>query len=290
MRSMLFVPGDRPERFAKALASGADALILDLEDAVAVEKRGYARDCIREFLGASPRGGRCWVRINPVGSGEALADLAAVMPVRPDGIVLPKARSVADLQRADHWLEALESAHGLEAGSTPLLPLVTETAASVLRMAGYLDMPARVTGLSWGAEDLAADLGALANRTPEGEFEPPYLLARTLCLYAAAGAGVLAIDTVDTEIRDLDAVARRARDSRRLGFVGKLAIHPAQIPPIHAAFTPSAEEIDWAGRVRAAFAANPGSGVLALDGRMLDKPHLRQAERILAAARGAAVD
>jgi citrate lyase subunit beta/citryl-CoA lyase len=287
MRSMLFVPGDRPERFAKAMAAGADALILDLEDAVAPQRREYARGCIREFLVSGERHGQCWVRVNPVDSGAALADLAAVMPGRPAGIVLPKTRSVADVQRANHWIEACEVVNGRQPGSTALMPLVTETAASVLRMAEYLDLPERVNALTWGAEDLAADLGALGNRDADGDFESPYVLARTLCLYAAAGAGVLPIDTVDTEIRDTAAVARRARESRRQGFVGKLAIHPAQIAAIHAAFTPSNDEVSWAERVLAAFAAQPGAGALSLDGRMLDRPHLRQAERILAARRAA---
>jgi citrate lyase subunit beta/citryl-CoA lyase len=287
MRSMLFVPGDRSERFAKAIAAGADALILDLEDAVAPQRREYARGCIREFLVSGERHGQCWVRVNPVDSGAALADLAAVMPGRPAGIVLPKTRSVADVQRADHWIEACEVVNGCQPGSTALMPLVTETAASVLRMAEYLGLPARVNALTWGAEDLAADLGALGNRDADGDFESPYVLARTLCLYAAAGAGVLPIDTVDTEIRDTAAVARRARESRRQGFVGKLAIHPAQIAAIHAAFTPSSDEVSWAERVLAAFAAQPGAGALSLDGRMLDRPHLRQAERILAARRAA---
>jgi len=284
MRSMLFVPGDRPERFAKAEASGADAVIFDLEDAVSAENRPRARQEIAAYLNSSPRAVPLWVRVNPVQTPDALADLAAVAAARPDGVLLPKAGGGEDLQRLDHWLEALEAAHRLAPGSIRMIPLITECAAAVLNAASFASAPARVLGMTWGAEDLAADLGALANKGPDGEFEAPYVAARTMCLYAAAAAGVAAIDTVDTEIRDLEGVARRARASRRAGFVAKLAIHPAQIAAIHAAFTPSAQELEWAERVLAAFRDAPGLGAVKLDGRLLDRPHIRQAERILAAA------
>jgi citrate lyase subunit beta/citryl-CoA lyase len=284
MRSMLFVPGDRPERFAKAVASGADAVIFDLEDAVVPERRPEARREITRYLAAGERGVPLWVRINPVDSSDALADLAAVIDGRPDGIVLPKARSGADVERASHWLESLEARAGVGIGSVGLVPLVTESAGAVLNAATFTRLPERVRGLTWGAEDLAADVGALANKSAEGEFAFTYAYARSMCLLAAAAAGVAAIDTIDTEFRDTAAIERRARDSRRQGFVGKLAIHPAQIAPIHAAFTPTAAEVDWAQRVLAAFRAAPQAGALSLDGRMLDKPHIRQAERILAAA------
>jgi citrate lyase subunit beta/citryl-CoA lyase len=284
MRSMLFVPGDRPERFAKAVASGADAVIFDLEDAVVPEHRPGARDEIARYLGSTERSVPLWVRINPVESDESVVDLAAVMGGRPDGIMLPKARSGADVLQANHWMEALEAAAGMSRGSVGLIPLITESAAAVLAAASFTALPSRVRGLTWGAEDLAADLGATANRSADGEFDPAYIHARTACLLAAAAAGVPAIDTVDTEIRDTAAIERRARDSRRQGFTGKMAIHPAQVEPIHAAFRPSDAEIEWAGRVLAAFRASPGAGALSLDGRMLDKPHMRQAERILAAA------
>lgn len=285
MRSMLFVPGDRPDRFAKAQASGADAIILDLEDAVVPERRPLARAEITKWLASGDRTVPAWVRINPVEGEEAARDLAAVIEGRPDGIVLPKARDGDDVRRVDHWLEILEARLGLERGRTGLLPLVTESAGAVLAASTFMRIPARVVGLTWGAEDLAADLGALANRTPEGEFEFTYQLARSAVLLAAAAAGVAAIDTVDTEIRDIAAIERRARASRRQGFVAKLAIHPAQIAPIHAAFTPGEDELRWAERVLAAFRESPGRGAVALDGAMLDKPHVRQAERILAAAR-----
>ena len=284
MRSMLFVPGDRPERFAKAVASGADAVIFDLEDAVFPERRAAARLEIARYLADAERQVPLWVRINAVTTDDALLDLAAVMDGRPDGIMLPKARDGADVERASHWLESLEARAGLGKGSVGLIPLITESAGAVLNAASFTRLPGRVRGLTWGAEDLAADIGALGNRLPDGEFEFTYAYARSMCLLAAAAAGVAAFDTVDTEIRDGAAVERRARDSRRQGFAGKLAIHPAQVAPIHAAFRPSAAEVEWAGRVLAAFSASPGAGAVSLDGRMLDRPHIRQAERILAAA------
>ncbi|MFO1407446.1 MAG: CoA ester lyase [Steroidobacteraceae bacterium] len=284
MRSMLFVPGDRPERFAKAAASGADAVIFDLEDAVHPDRRPAARMAILECLAKVARPVPFWVRINPVDTADALPDLAAVMQGRPDGIMLPKARDGADVLQASHWIEALEAREGVEPGSTGLIPLITESAGAVLAINTFASLPPRVGALTWGAEDLAADIGALSNRTTGGEFDPVYAHARTMCLYAAAAAGVPAIDTVDTEIRDAAAVERRARDSRRQGYTGKMAIHPAQIAPIHAAFRPSEAEVDWARKVLEAFRAAPGAGALSLDGRMLDKPHIRQAERILAAA------
>jgi citrate lyase subunit beta / citryl-CoA lyase len=284
MRSMLFVPGDRPERFARAVTSGADAVIFDLEDAVVPERRAVARVEIARYLADAERQVPLWVRINPVETHDALLDLAAVIAARPDGIVLPKARDGADVERASHWLESLEVRAGLGQGSVGLIPLITERAGAVLNAASFTRLPARVRGLTWGAEDLAADIGALGNRLPDGEFEFTYAYARSMCLLAAAAAGVAAIDTVDIEIRDGAAVERRARDSRRQGFAGKLAIHPAQVAPIHAAFSPSAAEVEWAGRVLAAFSASPGAGAVSLDGRMLDRPHVLQAERILAAA------
>jgi len=285
MRSMLFVPGDRPERFAKAAASGADAVILDLEDAVMPERRPFARGEIAQWLASGERKVPVWVRINPVETADALPDLAAVIEGRPDGIVLPKARDGADVHRVDHWLEVLEARCGYARRSIGLLPLITESAGALLKAGSFTGLPARVKGLTWGAEDLAADVGALANKDADGEYELTYAMARSFCLLAAAAAGVPAYDTVDIEIRDVVAVERRARASRRQGFVGKLAIHPAQVAPIHAAFSPTADEIAWAERVLAAFEAAPGVGALAFEGGMLDKPHLRQAERILAGVR-----
>jgi citrate lyase subunit beta / citryl-CoA lyase len=283
MRSMLFVPGDRPERFEKAVASGADAVIFDLEDAVAPAARAKARHDIAHFLRNAPRDLPLWVRINPIANADSIEDLAAVVSARPDGILLPKARNGDDLRRLDHWLEALEVTHLHEQGSIKVIALVTESAGALLHAATFAHTPARVTGFTWGAEDLAADIGAASNRTDTGEYEFAFRVARAFCLLMAAAAGVAAIDTIDANFRDAAALEQRARTARRDGFVGMLAIHPLQVPVIHAAFSPSLEEIDWARRVFEAFASSPGKGTLALDGRMIDRPHLKQAERILAA-------
>jgi citrate lyase subunit beta/citryl-CoA lyase len=220
-----------------------------------------------------------------VATADALADLTAVIAARPDGILVPKPEVVDDLWRVDHWLEALEAANGIAPGSIAMLPIVTEKARAVLGLGTWGRVPGRVAGLTWGAEDLAADIGAEANRTADGAYEPPFLLARSLCLLAAGAAGVPAYDTIDIEFRDPAAIERRSREARRLGFVGQIAIHPAQIAPIHKAYTPTPEEIRWAERVIEAFRSAPGRGAVQLDGRMLDMPHMRQAERILATRR-----
>ena len=280
MRSMLFVPGDRPERFAKAVGSGADAVIFDLEDAVTAAGRPKARQDIADFLQQGARSVPLWVRINPVDTDDATLDLAAIGPARPDGVILPKARSGADLEQLDRWLAALEVERQFAAGSIKVIALITECAEAVLNAATFARAPARVTGYSWGAEDLAADIGASANRTDEGEFEFTFRLARASCLLAAAAAGVAAVDTTDIEFRDVAAVERRARASRRDGFVGKLAIHPAQVAPIHAAFSPTAAEVEWARRVVELLADPQAQGAVALDGKMIDRPHLKQAQRM----------
>jgi len=288
MRSMLFVPGDRPERFEKAENSGADAVIFDLEDAVAAERRADARGHIADYLRRSSRSVPLWVRINPVDASEsggsvALADLSAVVAARPDGIMLPKARHGDDVRRLDHWLEALETAAGVTVGTVRVIPMITETAGALLAMSTFAALPTRARGVTWGAEDLATDLGALGNRDSSGRYEAPYVWASSLCLTAAAAAGVLAIDTVDTEIRDIDAMRIRARESRRAGYVGKLAIHPAQVAAIHDAFTPTEAEIDEARKIIAAFDASPGVGALRIEGKLIDRPHWIKAQRVLAA-------
>ncbi|HWJ07290.1 MAG TPA: CoA ester lyase [Steroidobacteraceae bacterium] len=283
MRSMLFVPGDRPDRFEKAVKSGADAVIFDLEDAVTAQGRPQARRDVAEFMRRGAREVPYWVRINPVDTADALDDLACIGPHRPDGIVLPKARSGVDLQRVDHWLEMLEVEHRFDPDSIKVLALITEAAQAMLNATTFAPAPARVIAYSWGAEDLAADVGASANRDAAGDFEFTFRLARASCLLTAAAAGIAAVDTTDIEFRDVDAVGRRARAARRDGFVGKLAIHPAQLAPIHAAFSPTAEEVEWARRVIETLSNAPGQGAVALDGRMIDRPHLKQAERILAA-------
>jgi citrate lyase subunit beta/citryl-CoA lyase len=280
-RSWLFVPGDSERKLARVRDAGADAVILDLEDAVVPERKALARQMTAAFLtahaGSSPP---LWVRVNPRSSGLMHADLAAVMPAFPAGIVLPKPDSIADVQELDRALSALESATPGRA-VTPVVAIATETAVAVATLAGYLQSPARLMALTWGAEDLAADLGAQVNRETDGEFRFSFKLARSLCQIAAAAAGVPAIETLTLDYRNEAAVARCAARAAEDGFSGMLAIHPAQVPIINAAFTPTVVQVAFARRVLAAFAAAPEAGAVQLDGRMLDRPHRLQAERLL---------
>ena len=283
-RSWLFVPGDSERKLAKGAASGADALIVDLEDSVAAANLPAARKLVAAFLAADARP-RIWVRVNALASGLALADLAAVLPGGPDGIVLPKAESVADVLVLGNYLSALEVAAGRTEGGTKIMVVATETPAALFTLGSYATAGARLAALTWGAEDLAASLGAAGNRVEGGGYEFTFQLARSLCLAGAAAAGVAPIDTVFVDFRDQAGLMREAQAARRAGFVGKLAIHPDQVAPINEAFTPDAAEIAHAERVVAAFAANPGAGVVGIDGRMIDMPHLKQARRILAVRR-----
>ena len=289
LRSMLFVPGDAERKLAKGRASPADALILDLEDAVAQERLPLARAMVRDFLLAHPERSaqQLWVRINPLGTALALADLAAVVPGAPDGIVLPKPDGGEEIIRLGHYLDALETSLGLPLGRIRIVPVATETARALFRLDTYGTCGPRLAGMTWGAEDLAAALGASSNRTETGVYDDAFRLARTLCLAAAVAAGVEPLDTVFTDFRDPAGLAREARAARRSGFTGKLAIHPDQVPVINDAFTPSAAEIEHAEQVVAAFAAALGAGVVGLAGKMLDMPHLKQAQRLLALARQA---
>lgn len=284
LRSLLFAPGDSPGKMEKACGSGADAVILDLEDSVAETAKPEARRQVAAFLSgrAAPRTPQVWVRINPLSTPFALADLAAVAAAAPDGIVLPKPDSAADLVKLDHYLTALEAAAGLAVGAIRILPLATETARSIFTLESYIGASARLSGLTWGAEDLPAAVGAATSREADGSYTPPYQLARSLCLFAAAAGGVDPVDTVYPAFRDLDGLAAYAARARRDGFAGMLAIHPAQVAVINQAFTPTAEEVAHAHRIIAAFDAAPGAGAVALDGRMVDLPHLKQAQRILA--------
>jgi citrate lyase subunit beta/citryl-CoA lyase len=284
VRSLLFVPGDNEKKLAKSLGSGADVLIADLEDAVATERKPTARQMVREFL-AAPRGAaKLFVRVNPLRSGLILADLAAIVAGRPDGILLPKPEGGSDVATVDHYLSALEARDGLEAGAIAILPIATETAAAMFALGSYAGSSARLCGITWGCEDLAAAVGAADNRDAEGRYAPPFELARSLCLFGAAAAGVAAIDTVFTDFRDEAGLERDARAAERCGFAGKMAIHPGQVAAINRAFTPDAAAVDWARKVVAAFAADPDAGVVGLDGKMLDRPHLRSAERVIARA------
>lgn len=274
LRSLLFVPGDRPERFPKAAASGADALILDLEDSVSPEKKPAARAAVAEWL-AGARDVPCLVRINPVDGGEARADLDAVLPGKPDGIVLPKAEGAASVRIL------AEMAGG---SCPPILPIATETAAAVFSLGEYAQVGAQLLGLTWGAEDLPAAIGAASSREADGSYTAPYQMVRALTLFGAHAAGVAAIETVYPDIANAEGLAAYVARGRRDGFTGMMAIHPAQIAAINAGFTPSDAEIDHAKAVVRAFAENPGAGALKLDGKMIDQPHLKQAEALLARA------
>jgi citrate lyase subunit beta/citryl-CoA lyase len=283
-RSFLFVPADSERKFAKGLAAGADALILDLEDAVAEANKPVARKLAAGFLGGQERSRtpQLWVRVNPLASGMTLDDLAAVMPGAPDGIVLPKPDSAAHLVELDHYLSAFEASAELEAGSTRILPIATETPASVFNLSSYAGASRRLAGLTWGAEDLPAAIGATASRWPDGSYTDLCKLVRSLCIAAAAAADVPPIETVYPAFKDLDGLKAYAERGRAEGFAGMIAIHPDQVAVINAVFTPSAEEIEHARRVVALFEANPAAGTLALDGKMLDMPHLKLARRVLA--------
>ena len=285
MRSILFVPGDSPRKFTKAMGTAADALVLDLEDSVATTAKVAARATVAEMLGTDRAGKQLIVRVNAFDTGMTLEDLAAVMPHRPDGILLPKARGGADIAELANYLAAFEAASALTQGSTWIMAVATETAEAVLGMASYTPAHPRLKGLLWGAEDLSASLGATSNRDGTA-YSGPFVLARNLCLFAAASAGVMAIDTVCTAIGDLDYVANEARAARRDGFIAKMVIHPSHVDPVNAAFTPTAEEVAWAKTVIRTFEENPGLGVVSIDGKMIDKPHERAARKILAAAQG----
>lgn len=285
MRSWLFAPGDSEKKMGKAEASAADIALLDLEDSVAPENKPAARQMVAEHIAASQNKARLWVRINPVSTHDCTADLAAIIPARPGGMFLPKAEGAADITQLHHYLTALEAAHGIPQGRTLIAALVTETAAAMFRTGDYAGTypgRERLVAMSWGAEDLSSALGAREQRRPDGEYAHTYEMARSLCLIGASAAGVAAIETVQPEFRDLPALEARARAVRTAGFRGMLAIHPAQVDPINAAFTPSAEELAHARAVVQAFADHPGAGVVALDGAMLDRPHLVLAQRLLA--------
>ncbi len=277
-RSYLFVPADSERKMKKAADVGADALILDLEDAVSPESRPAARELSRDYLVDRDR---VWVRINPIGSEDATADLEAIMPSAPTGIVLPKSCGADDVVRLAAMLDTLERAHGMEAGRTRILPICTETPAALFTIGSYAGSSARLAAMSWGAEDLAAAVGASAKRDERGDWLPPYELARSLCLFGAAAAEVAAIDTVYTDFRDEKGLANYAANARRDGFSGMLAIHPEQVDVINRAFVPTTAELERAKRIVALFAENPGAGTLGMDGEMIDRPHLVQAERIL---------
>ena len=283
IRSLLFVPGDSSRKFASALRTAADALILDLEDSVALTQKAQARQDTLNMLRAPEVAAshmKMFVRVNALDTGLTLPDLAAVMPAAPFGIVLPKCSSGQDVITLSHYLDAFEAASHLTAGQTRILGIATETAASLFGLGSYARVSARLWGLMWGGEDLQASLGSTTNQV-DGRWTDPYRVARSLCLAGAAAAGVEAIDTVATDIRNLEAVSTEAKAARRDGFTGKAVIHPSHVEPVNTAFTPTADEVNWAHRVIQAFADQPEAGVVQMDGKMVDKPHLRAAQRIL---------
>jgi citrate lyase subunit beta / citryl-CoA lyase len=278
LRSLLFVPGDRPDRMEKALKAGADALILDLEDGVAPAAKPEARRAVASFL-AAHAGAQLWVRVNPLDGAEIDQDLEAVAPADPYGIVLPKAEGGASVAELSRRLADLGNS------TARIFAIATETPAAIFQLGTYGGQD-RLAALSWGAEDLPAAVGAVTSREADGSFTPPYELARSLCLFGAVAAGVAPIETVYPAFRDPDGLKAFAGRARRDGFTGMMAIHPDQVAAINAAFTPSESEVEHARRVVEAFAANPGAGALSLEGRMIDRPHLVQAQRILASAEG----
>ncbi len=284
MRSLLFVPGDSERKMLKAASSGADALILDLEDSVALSRKAEARNTVSAFLTDTERATDTpllIVRINALDTGLSDDDLAAVISAAPDAILLPKAGSGADIQDLSARIAVHEAEAGLEDGKIRIHALMTETAGGMLSAASFAAKSERLAALAWGAEDLAADIGASSNKDENGVYTDVFRLARSLAILAAANSRVDAIDTVFTDFRDLDGLDAECRAAVRDGFTGKMAIHPDQVAVINRAFTPPSEDVERAVRIMALFAAaGPDAGVLSLDGKMIDKPHLRQAERV----------
>jgi citrate lyase subunit beta/citryl-CoA lyase len=287
MRSLLFVPADGGRKLDKALDSGADAVIVDLEDSIANDRKAAARASAASFLAEATKQAarpRLIVRVNGLATGLTDADLDALVPARPDAIMLPKADGGRAVVHADAKLAAREAMNGISDGAIAILAMAFETAASLFLGGTFAGVSERLIGLSWGAEDLATEIGAETNRTDAGGYREPYRLARTLCLATAATAGVQAIETIYMDYRDAAGLARDSEEARRDGFTGRLAIHPAQVPIINEVFTPSAAALAQARAIIAAFTANPGAGVVGIEGVMYDRPHLARAQRLLARA------
>jgi len=278
LRSLLFVPCDRPERMRKAQQSQADVVILDLEDSVAIDRKPDARAVLRSFLGSDERVKPTFVRINPLSSGAIKADLEALVDHPPDGLVLPKACGRRSIEELGMFLGEL-GIHDLS-----IMPIATETPAAIFEIGSYRDVARRLFALTWGAEDLSAGVGAATAREPDGQLTAPYALARSLTLFGAHAAGVLAIETVYPDFKDLQGLARFAMFAARDGFSGMLAIHPSQIETINTAFMPSDAELARARAIVAIFAEHPGAGVLSFNGEMIDAPHLKQAQWLISRA------
>jgi citrate lyase subunit beta/citryl-CoA lyase len=287
MRSLLFVPGDSPRKLERGAASDVDVLILDLEDSVAPDAKARARETTAAFL-REHGAGRSWlayVRVNDLGSGLAEDDLATVMAGRPDGIMLPKAGSLADAERLSAMLRVQEAVNGQDDGVTRILPLITETPAALLSVQSWIAGHARLSGLTWGAEDLSAAIGASSARDAAGRLTGVFAHARTATILAAAAANVPAVDTVYTDFRDPDGLRRECEEAERDGFTAKLAIHPDQVTVINEAFTPGETALKAARDLVEAFRAAGDPGVVGIDGKMYDRPHLERARRLLARAR-----
>ncbi|MDR3453350.1 MAG: CoA ester lyase [Rhodoferax sp.] len=286
LRSMLFVPADNERKLAKSVGSPADVLILDLEDSVAEARKVGARSTAAEFITtqAAQLSARLFVRINPLDTALAMGDLAAVVVPGLAGILLPKTHSAADIVRLGYCLDALEPRAGIEGGTVRIIPVATETAQAMLNMQTFAGPIPRLAGVTWGAEDLSAAIGAVSNREEDGNWSPLYTWANSLCLCAAASAGMPAIDTLYADFRDAAGLAAACRASRRRGFRGRIAIHPDQVAIINEAYSPSEAELAHARRIVDAFAAQPEAGTLSIDGVMVDKPHLTQALRTLGLA------
>jgi len=285
MRSFLFVPADSDKKLSKSLTFGADALILDLEDSVVHERKPAAREGAQRFLTTHRDDARrpfLIVRINARDTGLIPADLEAVIPARPDAIMLPKAEGGRDVSDLDVELATHEHRHGIAIGHTKILVVATETAKAIFQLGTYAGASARLAGLTWGAEDLSAAIGAEAKRDAGGQYIEPFRLARSLCLFGAVAAGAQPIDAVFPAFQDTQGLRRECEEARRDGFTGKIAIHPGQVETINAVFTPSEAAIKEARAVIAAFEANPSAGTVSLEGRMLDMPHLKHAQRLLA--------
>jgi citrate lyase subunit beta / citryl-CoA lyase len=292
MRSLLFVPADGGSKLDKAVASGADAVILDLEDSIAPDRKAAARASARSFLQdalARPARPRLLVRVNALATGLADADLDAVVPARPDAIVLPKAEGGGAVAQADAKLAAREGAAGIETGHIKIVAQAIETAAGIFQIGTFRGASARLIGLTWGPEDLSAELGAEANRDANGNLTEPYRLARSLCLFGAAAAAVTAIETVYVDFRNLEGLRAETEAARRDGFTARLAIHPAQVPVINEVFTPTPATLATARAIIAAFESASGTGVVAIDGVMYDQPHLLRARRLIARAEAAGI-
>jgi citrate lyase subunit beta/citryl-CoA lyase len=284
LRSLLFVPGDSERKFAKARTIGADALILDLEDSVAPMQKAAARKMVSALLDdRSPRDWSFFARVNALDTGLTLDDLAAVVKPGLDGLLIPKADGAEDIARFGHYLDALETKASMEVGAVKIAVVATETAKAMFALGSYTPAHPRLVALTWGAEDLAAALGATDNKEPDGAWTFPYQLARAQCLFGASAADVLPIDTIYSDFRDHEGLERECRRSRRDGFLGRMAIHPDQVATINRCYAPSEAEIAHARRIVEAFAANPGAGTLGVDGKMVDIPHLKAARKTLAA-------